>query len=178
MAEYTPRLNSDGMQDNPYWYSLNPFYQAGYGLPNCTCYAWGRWYEITGERPRLSTGNAEDWFGYTADGYERGSVPQLGAIICFADGPYSGAGHVAVVEEINGDRVTFSNSAYGGGYFYLKYGTASNNYGYETEYRLQGFIYNDSEPVPPQPPTPTGSSFKWLFWLKPQYKLRRLKRWL
>lgn len=152
MAEYTPRLNSDGMQGNPYWYSDNPFYQSGYGLPNCTCYAWGRWYEISGVRPNLCTGNAEEWWNYN-DGYERGSTPQLGAIICLANGPYSGLGHVAVVEEINGDNITFSNSAYGGGYFYLKTGTAANGYGY-SEYNFQGFIYNPEEPIPPIPPTP------------------------
>ena len=38
---FEPRLTSAGMRGNPYWYSRNPFYQAGYGLPNCTCYAWG-----------------------------------------------------------------------------------------------------------------------------------------
>lgn len=38
---FVPRLTSDGMQGNPYWYSRNPFYLAGYGLPNCTCYAFG-----------------------------------------------------------------------------------------------------------------------------------------
>lgn len=36
---FTPRLNSSGMLNNPKWYSENIFYQAGYGLPNCTCYA-------------------------------------------------------------------------------------------------------------------------------------------
>ena len=38
---YVPRLTSAGMRGNPYWYSRNPLYLAGYGLPNCTCYAWG-----------------------------------------------------------------------------------------------------------------------------------------
>ena len=39
---FTPRLTSDGMMNNPYWYSLNPFYNIPatpphkYGLPNCT----------------------------------------------------------------------------------------------------------------------------------------------
>lgn len=42
-SSFTPRLNSDGMQGNPCWYANNPFEQAGYGLPNCTAYAWGRW---------------------------------------------------------------------------------------------------------------------------------------
>ena len=37
---YTPRLTSDGIVDNFHWYSDNPFYQSGYGMPNCTCYAY------------------------------------------------------------------------------------------------------------------------------------------
>ena len=38
---YIPRLTSDGIMNNPYWYDRNPLYLAGYGLANCTCYAWG-----------------------------------------------------------------------------------------------------------------------------------------
>ena len=34
-------------------------------------------------RPNLSLGNGEDWWGYTQDGYERGQTPKLGATICF-----------------------------------------------------------------------------------------------
>lgn len=43
---FTPRLNDNGILNNFHWYSENPFYQAGYGMPNCTCYAWGRFWEI------------------------------------------------------------------------------------------------------------------------------------
>ena len=40
---YEPRLTKSGMLNSIYWYSdTNPFYPTGYGLPNCTCYAWGR----------------------------------------------------------------------------------------------------------------------------------------
>lgn len=173
--QFTPRLSSAGMSGSPYWYnsSYNPFYPT-YGLPNCTCYAWGRWYEIMGRRPTgLSTGNAENWWHNTT-GYERGQVPKLGAIICFADGPYSGLGHVAVVEKISaGGQVTFSNSGYNYKYFYLRTGNASNNYGYERGYRLQGFLYlpDEYEPEPspePEPePTPTETGrLPWIFWAK------------
>lgn len=174
MAEFTPRLNSLGMVGNPYWYSRNPFYTAGYGLPNCTCYAWGRRYEITGKRPTLSLGNAETWYGYK-DGYPRGNSPALGAVICFADGPYSGLGHVAVVEKIDSDTgiVTFSNSAYRGSYFYTVSGTRANNYGYSAGYKFQGFIYLDDEPIPPPDPDPPGGGggydsepMKFMFYLK------------
>lgn len=147
---YIPRLNSNGMRGNPYWYSRNPFYQAGYGLPNCTCYAWGRFWEnadINGDysnRPNLSTGNAEDWWGYN-DGYQRGDTPGLGAVLCLADGPFSGDGHVAIVEEINGDgSIICSNSAWGGAYFYLTT-LQPPNYLPAAGYHFQGFIYNPNE---------------------------------
>lgn len=147
-ANFTPRLTSDGINGNPYWYSRNPFYNAGYGLPNCTCYAWGRFWEIAdinhdySNRPTLSTGDAESWYGFTADGYERGHEPRLGAVICFADGPFSGDGHVAVVERINEDgSIVTSNSAYGGQYFYTQT-LRPPNYLPAAGYVFQGFIYN------------------------------------
>lgn len=37
---YVPRLTDTGIRNNFHWYSDNPFYQSGYGMPNCTCYAW------------------------------------------------------------------------------------------------------------------------------------------
>lgn len=150
---FTPRLNDNGMYNNPLWYSNNPFYNSGYGLPNCTCYAWGRFWEISGgNAPRLSLSDAENWYAYN-DGYERGNIPKLGAVICFADGPYSGAGHVAVVEQINGDgSIVTSNSAYGGQYFYTQT-LQPPNYLPESGYAFQGFIYNPSGggDTPPEP---------------------------
>ena len=142
-GDFTPRLNEIGMQGSQFWYSTtNPFYPDN-GLPNCTAYAWGRFWEIHPQVvPHLPTGNGEDWWG-SVSGYETGQTPRLGAVICFADGPYSGLGHVAIVEVINDDgSIVTSNSAYNGEYFYLKSGNASNNWGYEPEYRFQGFIYN------------------------------------
>ena len=150
---FKPRLNDTGMLNNPYWYSENPFYVAHpegseeyLGLPNCTCYAWGRFWEISGKanKPTLPLGNAEKWFT-TVDRnkYKVGTTPKLGAVICFADGPFSGDGHVAVVEEIAADgTITFSNSGYKYKYFYIVKGKKENNYGYDSGYIFQGFIYN------------------------------------
>lgn len=166
VVPFTPRLTRAGMLGNPYWYSRNPFYLAGYGLPNCTCYAFGRWWEISdvnrdySNYPALSTGNAEDWYGYTQDGYQRGTTPQLGAVACWADGPFSGDGHVAIVEEIDSDTgvITCSNSAYGGQYFYITH-LSPPNYLPAAGYVFQGFIYN-----PYSGGTPWWSSKRaWLF---------------
>ena len=55
----------------------------------------------------------------TNDGYKRGSTPKLGAIACWSLGVVGigndGAGHVAVVEQINSDgSIIVSESNYGG----------------------------------------------------------------
>ena len=159
MPDFFPRLTDVGIQGNPYWYSNNPFYQAGYGLPNCTCYAWGRFWEEAGAeyRPNLCTYNAEDWFGYN-DGYERGYAPALGAVLCLADGPFSGEGHVAIVEVINSDlSIVVSESAYGG-YFFQTETLYAPNYLPASGYRFQGFIYN-----PHSGGVPVGSKKIWYF---------------
>lgn len=144
MADFYPRLNDNGIRGNRLWYSDNPFYNNGYGLPNCTCYAWGRFWEIGGgtseTRPRLSTGNAQDWWNYS-DGYERGSKIALGSIVCYAGGDYSGLGHVAVVEQIFDDYAVVSNSEYGGSFWKLTNISLNGQFPYG-HYTFQGFIYN------------------------------------
>lgn len=141
---FSPRLNAPSYSSS-YWYSANPFYQSGYGLPNCTCYAWGRFYEISGARPKLSLSNAENWYGYH-DGYGRGNTPKLGAVICWRRGRAGygadGAGHVAIVEKINADgSIVTSNSAWKGTRFYLKT-LKPPYYSMGSAYSFQGFIYN------------------------------------
>mgnify|MGYP003602314787 CR=1 FL=1 len=170
MADFTPRLTSDGMLNNPYWYADNPFYQAGYGLPNCTCYAWGRWYEITGKSPdKLPLGDAKTWYADAqANGLSVGGVPQLGAILCTY---YDNGGHVAVVEEIRGNEITISNSGYPSTYFwiedlqppYLAPWTPSGAY-------VQGFIYLADSPIPPVPTN--GRKMPFIYYMK-----RRAKQW-
>ena len=102
--------------DNAYYFADNAYYQGGYGMPNCTAYAWGRAYEILGSRPNLCTGNANEWWDYNLSHgyYPCGSTPKLGAIICWGSGS---SGHVAVVESIVGDTVTLSESTFSGIYF-------------------------------------------------------------
>lgn len=152
-STFVPRLNSDGMQGSRYWYSrTNPFY-PDYGLPNCTCYAWGRFWEIgdpTNEGlnvPHLPTGNGGEWWTQVS-GYDVGQEPALGAVLCFAASGPDSNGHVAIVEEIrqNGVIVT-SNSAWRGSYFYTQVLTPMADGRYRsnqdgTGYYSQGFIYN------------------------------------
>lgn len=174
-TSYLPRLtvpkygsdadeDGDGIAEGDYWLStanggLNPFpkpgvYAKGAGdtLPNCTAYAWGRFYEIIGEKPKLSTGNAEQWYEKLSDGYERGQTPQLGAVICWQKGSSTdpaandGAGHVAIVEQINSDGsiVTSESGWQTSSYWWLtKRSKGSNgNWGQSSAYKFQGFIYN------------------------------------
>lgn len=114
-------------------------------LPNCVGYAWGRWRELLGKAHNLSTGNAENWYPNTADGYKRGKTPRLGAVICWRKGQTynesDGAGHVAVIEEIkaNGDIVT-SESVYGGERFRTRSYTKASGYKL-SGHVFQGFIY-------------------------------------
>ena len=145
MATFVKRTTAPDAS-NSYYYANNPFYQSGYGLPNCTCYAWGRFYELSGTRPALSLGDAENWFGYS-DGYARGQIPKLGAVICWRRGAVGddsdGAGHVAIVEQINADgSIVTSNSAYGSTMFYLQTLTKESGYTWNSAYTFQGFIYN------------------------------------
>jgi len=76
-------------------------------IPNCTGYAYGRFLEEANlTQCRLSRANAENWYG-NADGYPRGKIPKLGAVMCWRKGSTStsadGYGHVAIVEQINPD---------------------------------------------------------------------------
>lgn len=182
---FTPRLTKEGMQGARYWYSsTNPFYPA-YGLPNCTCYAWGRFWEIgdwnkTGENvPTLPTGNGGEWWG-SVTGYETGQIPQLGCVACYKS-KSGGAGHVAIVEKLDGDTITMSNSNYYRGtegtpewernYFFLSTATKQNNWEWDSDLTFQGFIYNPYARQPVPPPTPVvKKKLPYWFYLRPNYK--------
>lgn len=115
-------------------------------------YAWGRAYESWGKKPALSRSNAENWYPNTSDGYKRGKTPKLGAIICWRKGKAGyaadGAGHVAVVEQINKDgTIMVSNSNYSGTRFFTKTLSPKNNWAIGTGLTFQGFIYPPVEMV-------------------------------
>lgn len=137
--KFTPRLTAPEY-NNSFYYSDNVFFKSGFGIPNCTAYAWGRVYELLKEKPELSTGNARDWYGYNRENniYGYGKKPKLGAVACF-DNEYGG--HVAVVEEIRDNKITFSNSAYNGKSFYLTYADINDSNPGQKGWVFQGYIY-------------------------------------
>lgn len=158
-AGFTPRLEAPSYSNEYYYSSKNLYYKYGWGMPNCTAYAYGRAYEILGKEPKLCPYNAEQWYGYNISNgyYSYGQRPALGAIACWSY-PYGG-GHVAVVEKIDSNgNLTLSNSAYSGTNFYLTYATADDPVvGGSSYWNFQGFIYVYQEPGELSDPYETGS---------------------
>ena len=102
-------------------------------MPNCTAYAYGRIYEITGEAPKITRGNAGAWYSINKNNgyYSYGQEPKLGAIAVWS-------GHVAVVEVIDGDTVTCSQSHWRSTYFdTVTFKSGENHFGQ----KFYGYIY-------------------------------------
>ena len=138
---FTPRTSEPSSQNAYYYSDKNIYYKYGYGMPNCTAYAYGRAYEILKSEPKLCPYSAEQWYDYNKSNkyYSYGKTPKLGAIACWS---YSGGGHVAVVEKIESGKLTLSNSEWGGRTFYLTTPSTSDaNYGGNSWWTFQGFIY-------------------------------------
>lgn len=147
-GEFEPRLTAPSRSNSYYNRELNVFSKTGYGMPNCTAYAFGRVYEITGEEPLIKRGNAGSWYSMNKRSgyYEYGSEPKLGAIACWSN-------HVAVVEEIDGDMVTVSQSHWRSTYFdTCTFVNGSPHFGQ----KFYGYIYasdsafeEEEEEIPP-----------------------------
>lgn len=131
--------------------TYNPFATPQYNMPNCTCYAFGRFSEIIGSTASLPTGNAGTWWGSVGSAYSRSQQPQVGAIMCWSIP--GRAGHVGVVERItrNADgsvkSVLCSQSSYGsnhnGRYFWVEELTPPSYRNYVGSSAIfQGFILN------------------------------------
>lgn len=151
---FTPRLDDTGMLNNPWWYSSGNIFYPDYGLPNCTCYAYGRYAEIRNAFAPLPGNDAGDWYD-NATAFSRGSAPALGAVACYTSPSGQFPGHVSIVEEIAPDgTLTTSNSGWGGPYFWTATVTPSGGYleswmrSGGRDYVFQGFIYNDTQPTP------------------------------
>ncbi len=133
-SDYKPRLTAP-TSDNAYYNSkLNRYSQTGYGMPNCVAYAYGRVYEMNGTAPKITHGNAGEWWSINKRGgyYKYGSKPKVGAVVVWSN-------HVAVVEQIHKDgSITISESHYGGTYFDTK---TITDYTYHYGQTFYGFIY-------------------------------------
>ena len=154
-AAFLPRLTPPDPNKDTflYWTSKasggeNPFPEVGEDsgstLPSCEAYAWGRFYEILGEAPNLSTDSAKTWYSKD-DGYKRGDDPMVGAIACWTS---ASGGFVAVVEQVREDgSIITSESNWSASaeddIWQLtdsRVKGANGNWGLEG-YSFQGFIY-------------------------------------
>lgn len=136
---FIPRTKAPNKSNKFYYSNLNTYYKHGYGMPNCTCYAYGRGLEITnGEAILPKSANAKNWYALTKGGYKKDNVASVGAIICFKGGK-DGLGHLGVVEFVNHDKsIKTSNSAYKGTNFYMQTLKPPYNFG---KYTCLGFIH-------------------------------------
>lgn len=97
-----------------YYTTDNTYSASDYGLPNCTCYAYGRVYESSGKKPKWvgnpykNSSNLSIW--NSNDGFKKSQTPKVGSVAIFDNGD---TGHVAFVEWVhsNGD-IDISDSAY------------------------------------------------------------------
>ncbi len=141
-SSFTPRLSAPSKSNSYYYSNKNIFYSIGYGMPNCTAYAWGRAYEILKTEPKLSVNSAHYWYNYnkTNKYYPYGQTPKLGAIACW-NNPYGG--HVAVVEKIENGVVTLSHSAYNQIVFYTSTFPVGDKCAgqYGSGWSFSGYIY-------------------------------------
>lgn len=139
--------------------------KEGWTLPNCVGYAQGRTLEIIGKNKvdwTLPACNAEDWLATAQkNGLKTGNEPKLGAVIVWGVGKLKngadGAGHVAVVEQINDDgTIITSESGYGASkeFWTQKRNNKTGRWGQNTSYKFLGFIYNpalENEEPKPEP---------------------------
>ena len=127
-----------------YKVKLSPPFTNSSGKPivgNCTWYAYGRIWEMTGHIPYDAgfTGNGYEWWNANirSGKYKYGQTPKKGALAVWKSSlPNSGGcGHVAIIEKIENNKIYISESSWHGSYF---------NYReiYSTDY-LYGYIYLD-----------------------------------
>lgn len=128
-------------------------------LRNCVGYANGRFAEIQ-DLPTIKyqlVCNAEKFIDKAKTyGLTIGTTPKLGSIMVWQKGatksPDDGAGHVAVVEQINTNgTVVTSESGYNASKaFWTKTRSNSNGrWGQDSKYTFLGFIYNPAVPDTP-----------------------------
>ena len=132
-------------------------------LSNCVGYAVGRFNEIGGygSCKYMKPVNAEMFVNYTG-GLTTGSVPKVGACMVWRKGATldgsDGAGHVAIVEQMNADgSIVTSESGWGCDPFWTQRRTNANgNWGAGAGYTFLCFIYQPEGVRLPDVPTGDG----------------------
>lgn len=151
-AVFTPRLTEPDPNSDTYLYwtptsaeGANPYpakeNNKEFTLPSCEAYAWGRFYEILGEEPELSTGKAKTWYSFS-DEYKRGEEPRIGSVACWSS---STSGFVAIVEQVKEDGSIITSesgwNAEGVWRLFDRVKGADGRWGMDSSYTFQGFIY-------------------------------------
>lgn len=123
-------------------------------LRNCVGYAYGRFNEIVGagKMVYLAPVNAEKFIQYMnhkTKGVTSGMTPKLGACMVWQAGNTlngsDGAGHVAIVEQINADgSVITSESGYNAkkAFWTQRRDNTNGRWGEGKNFKFLGFIYN------------------------------------
>lgn len=138
MTVAPPRIVAPNFNSAAYRQPTNPFSSG-----QCTWYVMGRVNETTGRTLSFSKSSGRDaknWYDMVT-GLNKGSTPRSGAIAVWGGGPF---GHVAYVESVNGDQVTFSQANIGlkGEYDGRTTISSSRMNGYVgSKYYLIGYIY-------------------------------------
>ena len=126
-------------------------------LRNCVGYVVGRWLELGA--PQLRPINAELFIqSAQKDGLTISQKPSLGAVAVWQGGSTQqagdGAGHVAVVEQINPDgSIVTSESGWGASrpFWTTRRVKGAGNWGEKpSRFRFLGFIVNPAVPVLPE----------------------------
>jgi len=119
-------------------------------LSNCVGYAVGRFHEICNDKSMhyLKPVNAENFIQYMDKTLIVGQIPKLGACMVWQKGATlkssDGAGHVAIVEQINPDgSIITSESGYKAKKpWWMQVRKDDGNWGQGKDYKFLGFIYN------------------------------------
>lgn len=146
----TERRTDDNLGD--WYYNGNPYYQRGYGLPNCTCYAWGRLAEICNAAVTFYGGNAIMWASRPE--MKQLPSPKVGSCIIYSGGITDSlgrlCGHIGVVEHLYDDgSIDVSMSSFGGYMWRLYRLNPSDSYHIPDSYGLSfvGFFMYDGVQV-------------------------------
>lgn len=110
-------------------------------MPSPVGYVHGRFDEILNNVSMLSCGSPGQLYISTEDGYQRGTNPQLGAVVCWSGSTDNG--HVAIVEKIHADgSIVTSECTLLSGWKLETRKPPTYRLNNETSRIFQGFIYN------------------------------------